>query len=215
MKTYITAIPFSGFYQSLHDSEFDTALERICETDNSGGYCNADLLARAVDCVDWGVAHEAYAQEYAECFAQEFGIPGMVFESLRSPRWYNFETDRIYCEVPAATMARIFEQTPRGTLDSVAAEMFTSRSGYISFYSPEVANWGNLEAWDHNQYLALVNAWVLHKRDGEEFDAWAEHSLMASAYETGKMDDFLFSGNPEKLNRIDRIAQYLRERVER
>lgn len=209
---FITAIPFSGFYESLHDSEFNTALERICETDDSGVDYNADLFALAVDSVDWRAAHNAYAKEYVERFAHEFDIPAMVFESLRSPREYNFETDRIYCEVPAMAMARIFAETPRETLNSVAAEMFTSRSGFISFYSPDVENWGHLETWDHNQYLALINAWVLHKRDGEEFDQWVEHNIMSSAYENGKVDNFLFEGNPEKLNRIDRIASYLRER---
>lgn len=214
-QTFICAIPFSGFYESLHDRELDTTLERMFEVDGSGNEINQYLLNMARDCVDWREVHKAYASEYAENFAHEFDIPGMTFESLRCPREYNFETDRIYCEVPPMAIARIFAETRRETLDSVAAEMFTSRSGFSSFYSPDVSNWGNLEQWDHNQYLALICAWVLQKRDGEKFDQWAEHDLMGDSISDGALDSMLYSGDTEKLNRLDKIAGYLRERAER
>lgn len=214
-QNVITAIPFSGFYHSLHDSELDTALERMFEVDGTGNTINQDLLAMAQDCVDWREVHKAYAAEYAECFAHEFGITGMVFESLKSPREYNFETDRIYCEIPAQTITRMLAETPPETLDAVAGEMFTSRSGFISFYTPDVGAWGELTTWDHNQRLALVTAYVLHRRDGEEFDTWAEHSLMENAFCNGAIDNMLFSGDTKRLARLEKIAAYIRERAER
>lgn len=213
MKTINVTIPFSGFYESLHDSELDTTLERMFSDDN--GDAIDGLVSRAYDAVQWRAVHTAYAKSYAERFAHEFEIAGLAFESLQSPREYNFTTDRIFVDVPADEMARILSVTPRERLDAVAAEMFTSRSGFMSFYSPDVDDWGDSSDWDHNQWGAVLRAYVLHMRDGEEFDSWAEYSLMEDDFCNGACDEWMFADATPEFRRIDRVHAYLRQRGER
>jgi hypothetical protein len=203
-------IPFSGFYYSLHDSELDLALEQ--EFSDSNGNENPGLTSRAFDCVNWRAVHVEYSKAYAEAFAEEFEIQGLQFESLQSPREYNFTTDRIFVNIPAEEIERIYTETPRATLESVAAEWFTSRSGFSSFYSPNVDDWGDLSTWDHNQLGALIAAYVLHRRGGEPFD---EYSLCEDFRCNGYLSNWLFSDCQPELHRIARVGDYLRQREER
>lgn len=206
----ITAIPFSGFYNSLHEHELDIALSRVFEDDS--GDRNDALFYKAQDAINWGDVYRAYAAMYAERFCEKLGIVGAAFESMQSPREYNFATDRIFCNIPMSELARIREETPANVLTEVAREMFESRSGFISFYDHDVSTWGPLESWDHNQCFALVSAYTLHASDGEELD---ETALMEDDICNGRIENILFTGCPDKLNRLDRVACYLRERAER
>jgi len=205
----LTLIPFSGFYQSAHDAEIDRALDLML-SDESG-----DAFPGLVDHAwrgDFRHIHDAYAAAYAARFLSEFGIVG-EFESMQSPREYNFTTDRLFCIVPDAEMARILTETPRETLDACAAEWFTSRSGFISSYSPDVDDWGPLADWDHNQCGCLMAAYVIHKRDGEPFGGWEEAELMEDWFSNGNAENALCEC--PVLLRLANIASYLRKRQDR
>lgn len=209
----LSVIPFSGFYNSLHDSELDHALEMMFSDDS--GNPNDGLVSRAFDLVQWQRVHAAYAAHYAAAFIEEFGIEGAAFESMTSPREYNFETDRVFITLPESEVTRILSVTPRETLDAVAAEMFTSRSGFISHYSPDVDSWGPVAEWDHNQCFALLSAYVLHMRDGEAFDIWAEYSIMEHCSCNGYLDEWLSESADPGLKRLWNISDYLRKRESR
>ena len=209
----LAVIPFSGFYNSLHSSELDLALEQMFSDDS--GNPNDGLVSRAFDLVQWRSVHAAYAAHYAAAFCEEFEITGATFESVTSPREYNFETDRIFITLPESEVTRMLTETPRETLDAVAAEMFTSRSGFISHYSPDVDDWGPCEEWDHNQCFALLLAYVLHRRDGEAFDDWAEYSIMEYCRCNGYLDEWLSGHSREGMARLWKVCDYLRTRAER
>lgn len=206
-------IPFAGFYTSIHDSELDCALEQVLSDESGRPY--EGLQNHSFDAVDWKAAHEAYAKKYAEAFAKEFEIKGLEFEELVSPKEYNFTTDRVFCKVPYDELVRLHKETPADTFKKVCEANFTRRSGFIPFYSSDWTSWGHYEDWDHNQWMTVVEAYVLHKRDGEELDSMAEYDLMERERCNGGLDDCLFSGESKKLQRLDRIASYLRKRKER
>jgi hypothetical protein len=209
----LSVIPFSGFYNSIHDSELDRALEQMFSDESGNPYDG--LVSCAFDLVQWQKVHAAYAAHYAAAFCEEFDIVGATFESLASPREYNFETDRIFITLPEPEVSRILTVTPRDILDNVASEMFTSRSGFISHYSPDVDSWGPVAEWDHNQCFALLSAYVLHMRDGEAFDSWAEYSIMEHCSGNGYLDKWLSESAHEGMARLWNVCDYLRTRAER
>ena len=88
-----------------------------------------------------------------------FGYAGR-FESLESPREYNFSTDRIFVDIPADEVRRMLAAVDPETLAQVAKDRHTTRSGFISFYSPWVGDWGPVDDWDCNQIGTLVIAFV-------------------------------------------------------
>lgn len=209
----LSVIPFAGLYNSIHDSELDRALEQMF-SDESGNP-NDGLVSRAFNLVKWDDVQRAYAKAYAESFCEEFEIKGAAFESMTSPREYNFTTDRVFITLPESEVTRILSVTPRATLDDVAREMFTSRSGFISHYSPDVDAWGPLEEWDHNQCFALLSAYVLHMRDGEAFDSWAEYSIMEHCSCNGYLDNWLGENAEDGMRRLWNVCDYLRAREAR
>lgn len=203
----ITTIPFSGFYYSLHDGALDSALESIF-SDDSGNTRDA-IIYVAQNVTDWRIVQNRYAADYAVAFAEEFNLP-LQFESMESPREYNFSTDIVYCTISAENAAWLFNTCDKTLLAKIARETFTSRSGFISFYSPDFTQWGDVLAWDHNQLGVLIRAHV--EEQNPDFDQWAEFELMESAQCNGSLENWIFESNPENLNRLARINDYLNTR---
>ena len=207
MKMLTSSLPFAGFYGSQHDAELDYATEAMFANDQ--GERNAGLAARVSGTCHWTGVHWAYAKEFAECFCEEVGIRQARFESMDSPKFYNFETDRLFIELPLEETRRILRETSPASLDLVAGERHTSRSGFISFYSPDWRTWGDVTSWDHNQLQTLVEA---HVRDtqGELEEAF----LMENARGNGRLEDWIADNTPE-IERLYRIHDYLRTREAR
>ena len=203
----LTTIPFSGFYDSLHDSAIESIIKSIFSDDN--GTARQALVSKAQDATDWRMVHNAYAAEYAAAFSAEFNL-SLQFESLKSPREYNFSTDIIYCTISAEEASRLFATCDKTLLSEIAHYTFTSRAGFVSFYDPDFTKWGDILTWDHNQLGTLIRAHVAEQNP--DFDAWVELELMESAWCNGRLENWIFESNPEKLNRLSRINDYLNKR---
>ncbi len=87
------------------------------------------------------------------------------WEEMTSPRQYNFETDRLFAKVDAVVLRELFRKLMlvdnSWAFDRTVREMFTSYSGFCSFYDndPEVLKAKPLEDWDHNELTVLLIAW--------------------------------------------------------
>jgi hypothetical protein len=207
-----TTIPFQGFYNSIHDGELDNSLEMAFSDDS--GHVNDRLHERAFDAVQWSVVHASYASAYAEAFAELAGLQTLKFVELDSPREYNFTTDRIFCDIDISDVRAALARLPAGALDEKARERFTSRSGFMSYYSPDVESWGALESWDLNQIGTILEclADTLAHTD-DQWDQWDEYSLCEDFSGSGYIDNWLFSA--PAMGRLDKVNYYLRQRAER
>ena len=140
----LATIPFHGFYKSIHDAAFNSALEQE---------------GREVGDVDWRKVFFGYAAEFAKQFLHEIKVQGQ-FDRLESPREYNFNTDRIFVDIPLPEVVRMLAGVDPETLNRVAEERHASRPGFLSFYSPRVESWGPVESWDCNQVGTLLQAYA-------------------------------------------------------
>ena len=85
----------------------------------------------------------------------------LTFADMSSPRYYNFETDRVFANIPVSVIRklwRISKDDGHETLTRIARERHSSRSGFISHYSPFWREWGDVNEWDHNQLETLLIA---------------------------------------------------------
>lgn len=216
-----TLIPFAGFYSTWHDAEFDQAMKMMFDIEGCGAAYAGPLQQRFFDTINWQGAQTEYAKAYCENLAAALGLTVCVFEEMSSPREYNFTTDRLFCELDANELKTLFARVDvRAMLDTVAAYMFTSRSGFISSYSPDVTSWGNdLAQWDHNQRGALLKAAAnVILADGEEFGQEKELDLMERERCNGHIDQFIWGNTEDNAvmgNRCDKIARYLAVREAR
>lgn len=196
-------IPFAGFYNSIHDAQLDWACEFILQ-DDSGNCVHDALPERLFDSIEWARVHVDYARQYALEWADAAGIKGLEFEELNSPREYNFTTDRIFVKIPANEIARIRREIDPETLAQTARDWFTSRSGFISFYSPDVESWGDVESWDHNQIGCMLEAWQT-MREGSDFE---ESRICDDWSGNGMLENWIL--NTPKAIRVANLAYRIR-----
>ncbi|CAD5377318.1 conserved hypothetical protein [Pseudomonas sp. OF001] len=207
----ITTVPFAGFYGSLHESELDSALEQMFTDRDTGCHLNAGLYDRAYWSIDWQMVHTKYAAAYVDAFAHKFGIK-MTFESLSSPREYNFTTDRIFAEISLDEVKRLRAETSEWTLRNKVREQFTSCDGFISSYPNDLDEWDSIETWDHNEVGTLLLAYV---EDADpDFDQYAEIYLMGHVRDNGRYDEWFYDCGP-KVHRLLNVHDYLEARSRR
>jgi len=208
--TRLTTVPFSGFYNSWHDYELDHALDSMV-SDKTGCHPYESIRERVFDLIPWGDVHTAYARKYCAAFAEEYGID-LKFESMSSPKYYNYETDRIFAHISDEEVRRLFDAVDRDDLQALIRSRFTSCSGFISHYSNDLGDWGDIDAWDHNQIGTLVEAYAVQElgRDDEPLDLPILQGLF-SAFEV------LSSAIPasKEIDRLFGLVEYLNRRSER
>lgn len=219
-----TTIPFSGFYESFHNMMIDDCFDSIFQ-DDSGWPSDRNSVLNAQsaisDAINWRGVYEEYAAEYAEAFERELrdflGVKGgesfLTFTTLDSPKFYNFTTDRIFCEIKPAAVKLLYRKADRAKLIALVTERFTSRDGFASFYKPEEVlnnlesfNQGNLETLDHNEVGALLeavaNEFDSNASDSNGFDSHAEYGLMSDMSGNGNLDNMIWGNMSDKAQRV-------------
>ena len=99
----LVKIPFSGFYNSVHDGIIDSALEYVaeCYEDSSKA---SDIILDTLSAEHYNKIMEALSKVFVEgineLFWYEYDINlDLEFDSLKSPKFYNYSTDEIYCYI--------------------------------------------------------------------------------------------------------------------
>lgn len=161
---------FPGFYESALSQALDYEEERWLEyqeeEEEEGEFHGVENLADAVFWVaDYSGAYTEIARDWVRAFRDKVreSIPkfNCRWESMASPREYNFTTDRVFVYLPRALVTR-WHAAMKGNekfADLVRAR-FSSRDGFISFYPSTLATWyeKDLNEWDHNQIGTLLDA---------------------------------------------------------
>lgn len=172
-KTYSAALPgFPGFYESFLDHFIDQEIEYEMEGDGKPGdkYYRPKKTWEEVDqYANYSAAHRAIAQAWVETFASDAGLD-MEFEEMVSPREYNFTTDRVFATFGKKTLDKLKSVRNSNIFAEVVKKHFTSRSGFISFYDSDCdsGKWVKpVEEWDHNQLMALIEAYIIARVDDD------------------------------------------------
>ena len=212
--SFVSTVPFSGFYESIHSGEVDHTLERILTDRDSGSEPAPDFIQNAAFmAIDYSAVYRRYARAYVDSFAEWLGLDGK-FESMDSPREYNFTTDRVYITLTRADVARLWRGVSRADMTKAAKARFTSYDGFISGYSSDWRTWGRLSDWDHNQLGTLLGAYAVIENGGD-WDQWAEHGLVEDLNCNGDIDNWLFEEATKDLARAVNAWDYLQDRAKR
>lgn len=173
----IINLPFAGFYETIYSSEIDTAqdqdAEHLAEQEESKQPPELRLSKEEISelffkFTDYRVAYRHVAREYVEAFSAVAKSDAdlrldLQYESMDSPREYNFKTDRVYAHISWGTVLRLFALSKRDNHAKLAAtirERFTSYDGFHSFYDNSLQTWLDkpLAEWDHNELCTLLIA---------------------------------------------------------
>jgi len=145
-------VPFSGFYQTIHDAVIEETAEMQVE--------DVDDL----DKLDMRQAMIDYSKIFINKLGKEIEID-FVFADLESPREYNFETDKIFANITIEEINKMYEEvfsnetTKKNFRDKVSSH-FAKRDGFAPNYSDDYNNWGDISTWDYNQLSILLGTYI-------------------------------------------------------
>lgn len=193
----IMQIPFYGFYESEVSQFLDYSEEQLCEwlAENDSRFAGRDA-GDIADAIYWTASYgfardyiaRGYAEALADAIADETGVsPAWTFESMASPREYNFTTDRIFVTVEPETVQRMRDAIDPEIWQRVLAERHKSRDGFISSYSHDPADWQDKPTadLDHNELETVLVAWLETVWTVDQAERAALDALQdASAYDT-------------------------------
>ena len=164
LKQYTVEIPFCGFYESaatdLIDQEIESAFTDV-ETDDSTEI--PDDFYNKWDHRPVAVAFSKYyVQMFTEYLKDNTGLDiKLFFEELDSPKFYNYETDRIFCKISREDLKKLWAAVDMGELARTVHDRFTDRSGFISHYPNKLSEgvWlKDVTEWDLAQTETLFLA---------------------------------------------------------
>jgi hypothetical protein len=152
-KQEVRLMFFSGFYESIHDDVFDREVEDIL---------TEDYPTKEYDDFRFKYDYHGYCKSYVSEISSEIGID-MTFKDLFMPKEYNFTTDVIVCEISSKDVKKLSTSLNSETLRNIIKRRFTSRDGFISFYSNSLDEWNEkkLKDWDGIELGTLLEAWII------------------------------------------------------
>lgn len=173
VQTYLPI--FKGFYGSFYDSDIEQK-----ETDWVD-YLN-DEYDLDVDELHLDFNYKGYYDDCAVCICEavceeliELGlIKSYKYESLVSPKYYNFRNDSINVEFKFSTenKVRIAEYIKEHweAFKTYLKEHYTSRSGFISNYSNDIADWLKIsDSLEHNHKSGSILNFILTNEGISDF----------------------------------------------
>lgn len=146
-----------------------------------------------------------------------------TFESMDSPREYNFATDRVYADIPVSVMRELFKRSKaekHATFSAVIKERFTSYDGFSSHYSNHLQDWLSkpLADWDHNELSTLLIA-------GLQLAGMSEEQLRSDIYDATCGDEGAYQAWSDAVDwpaferkrqeaRAEKLAEWIEEERE-
>ena len=156
---------FTGFYESIHSIIIDGAVSVVLDDHEDDGSV-AEGTEKFLSCEAMKSVHNTYCYNYVKSYLEHCNLPvefkdAIKFESLDSPTYYNYTTDRIFCTVTPEFVAYMRESVREVDLRNTITEHYTARDGFIPGYDNTLSEWGtDLSQWDHNQLSTLFECWV-------------------------------------------------------
>lgn len=191
-------LDFPGFYESCLSQALDDAenmeAENVLET-------HPDLDLHDVHTAlyrhsKYGKGFQYIAEAYVNWLnhlLEDTGIE-VVFESMQSPREYNFTTDRLFVVLRPEHLPLLRAKVDEERFAKTIRDNFTSRDGFLSFYSNDITEWRSkpIDEWDHNELGTLLTTFLQQQ---------AEEKDLADPYDVIEwMQDDFYSAVQEQLN---------------
>ena len=137
---------FEGFYCSQLD------LAENVEVGEGDYYC---MNEEQFDEIDWDKTNENVSKFYLNYFKDELsdffksiGVLSLEFIKVDSPKYYNYSTDKLVCDIKIDKNVFIHElrKYDFGNWEQFLKDNFTSYEGFISFYPNDPNEWTELIA---------------------------------------------------------------------
>lgn len=138
MTTLTIQLPFSGFYHSIHDAHIDSVIE--CYTQDNDSEALSDAFYNMTYDGIWEAVSKHYTQAYDQVFYDKYDIwLDVEFSHITSPRFYNFETDKLYVSIKEDVLKQVIALLDDAEIQKVLNEKYRTQDGFICFDSTKQA----------------------------------------------------------------------------
>ena len=144
MKVQTFLPVFNGFYNTLFENLIDNAVDDAIEYHNEQN--NTNLVYDDFD-FDFTTIQNKICKDAVSKIEEklnEIGINCKIkFETLVSPKYYNFSNDSINIEINFKKFSRVIEILEQNfdSFSQYIKDNYTSRDGFISSYSSYASDW--------------------------------------------------------------------------
>lgn len=232
MSQHEIIIPFSGFYNSVHDEQIDHCIEQAFDHDGTGSPEIPDDFYIKMDYSyiwpEYAALYCAWTEykinEYLDLNADPLKI---TFKDLVSPKYYNYSTDRLFAEISDKDILRLYSLADKDILEKLVFDTFTSRDGFSSYYQNSLKEVPNQDykiswdkpviEWDCNQLGTLLIAailtklkqnkhWISEEKYFEEYQNFNEFLFIEDISGSGKLDQIVWNNAPKEC--LDMVNSY-------
>ncbi len=199
---------FHGFYESQYSFDDESCLNDINYDRENGDEDLPQLENTGFISVDMDGYKHAVCTAYVDACESAFRFDKLVhemkFQSVVSPRYYNFETDSINCSIALTQKNREelhwkIATELKDEFSEYLVEKFTPRSGFSPCHSSEYSEWYRLtngfrfdEGNDYSFTLGLVLQFLIETEEVESEDWLYDttfNSVVYNDYATVKGDE--------------------------
>ena len=216
MKTETFLPGFSGFYGTIHEFnenaiQSDDIVERLDEE-------HVLDIPSSIDLDDlYEVDYEQYQKDYVEAYTdvieEFFNDNGLkvkfTFQSVVSPKYYNFSNDsiNIECDYEPSDIIDLIEENFEA-FQKYIEESYTSRDGFSSSYSNDADEWMNgiREDGFGDHELGACLEFILTLYDFEEFDMAEMAREAGNIYESSYIELKEFDIDEETAKLLNEIS---------
>lgn len=174
---------FEGFYNSYLD------LSENIEVGDDESYA---MTEEQFDEIDWNKTNENVSKFYLNYFKDELsdffksiGIINLDFVKVDSPKYYNYSTDKLVCniEIDKGVFVHELRKYNFDSWEQFLKDNFTSYDGFISFYPNNPNEWTELIQQNFDiDNIVIETLLQFYLEQNEEFGGIKEN-LFTSIFE--------------------------------
>ena len=163
---------YAPFFTGFYSGNFDAGDKAYWDIDNDLNYYRDEMGVELDSDEDIEFDYESYqndiAHAWCKCLQEHFPdvVQSVEFEGIWSPKYYNFETDKIEIKVQLAddwkTVMTKFMKDNYDWLQGVIHNDWTSRDGFMSFMDNDIeAWWSDLFAEEDSRYVECMLTYMM------------------------------------------------------
>lgn len=193
---------FQGFYENWHwEPDFEYLQQ---DFEEQHGYKGE--LWEQFDYQKW---HSHIAKELCdvvEHYLKDY-VTSITYEKTKSPKYYNFETDAIHCEITFKPKAiRDYLYKNKEAFDNYLHDNYSSRDGFMSFHSNNFEEWesetDNFKDLTNDHKCGAILNFICEQEEIDEdllYECLQDNDLLNSY-------DFFFEEFYQKLGGVDNFV---------
>ena len=149
-------VEFEGFYESQAQDDLDNTQIMDLEELNMTLDEVLEKVKLTSDPLDYNILRDVWSRNYTEALVEEieyqYGFElECEFKRLWSPRYYNFESDKIVVDISEEQIDNFIERFDIEEVNKYISEACKSRDGFASFYPTLKTVMANKEI--HTRYI--------------------------------------------------------------